>query len=413
MELRTLFRDIAGALREKDGSEEPIAAGDFPARIRAIPGAAGAPLEPFRVYQAARPAEWLEVPEPEEDELYLLVHIPDGRESMLAFTVTCAGSYTVELGALSGGSFVTSVRASAASGAKYETVLRAEDWGNLAGGVRQVLVRIRGRDILTWEPSVHSKRTSPSNFSGWNIVEIKCRLPCGTAVRCGSGTGNRALKGLKFFTWRGENSLTSLDSMFYSCVSLITVLELNTSKAVSAAAMFYNCAALTALPGLDTSGVSTLSRAFYGCGSLVRLPELDTARAVALDSVFRGCASLSCVPPLNTAQAARMDYIFYGCASLTAIPRLSTGQASNLASAFGGCYAVSRILLDPAVTGWTGAAMDLRDCSLSLEALTDLFYSLPAISAAKTLTLTGNPGASELTDEVRAIAENKNWTLRI
>lgn len=37
MELRPLFQDIAAAIREKDGSSEPIPAAEFPARIRAIP----------------------------------------------------------------------------------------------------------------------------------------------------------------------------------------------------------------------------------------------------------------------------------------------------------------------------------------------------------------------------------------
>ena len=37
MALRPLFRDIAAALREKEGSGEPIPARDFPQRIRALP----------------------------------------------------------------------------------------------------------------------------------------------------------------------------------------------------------------------------------------------------------------------------------------------------------------------------------------------------------------------------------------
>ncbi len=48
MELRPLFQAIAGAIREKDGSSEPIPAAEFPARIRAIP-TAGILLRSLRI----------------------------------------------------------------------------------------------------------------------------------------------------------------------------------------------------------------------------------------------------------------------------------------------------------------------------------------------------------------------------
>ena len=36
MELKPLFQDIADAIREKDGTTEPIVAETFPERVRAI-----------------------------------------------------------------------------------------------------------------------------------------------------------------------------------------------------------------------------------------------------------------------------------------------------------------------------------------------------------------------------------------
>ena len=38
MELKPLFKDIADAIREKDGATDKICAADFPERIRAIQG---------------------------------------------------------------------------------------------------------------------------------------------------------------------------------------------------------------------------------------------------------------------------------------------------------------------------------------------------------------------------------------
>ena len=109
MALTQLFSDIAEAIRTKDGTAEPIPAREFPGRILALPaqGAGpGEPLTPGTVYRATRPADWPAMPEPADDEMFLLVSIPAGGSSLLAFTVTCAGDYTVSLGTVSGGVFV-------------------------------------------------------------------------------------------------------------------------------------------------------------------------------------------------------------------------------------------------------------------------------------------------------------------
>ena len=160
-----------------------------------------APPTPADVYNATRPSDWLTMPTPEDNEMYLLFHIPDGYSSLLAFVVTCTGDYTVAIGTVSNGAFVQASSASVASGSKYEAELFADDYGDLTSdGMKQVMVKVSGTNILTWEPSTHSKKTSPSNFADWNIVEISCRLPSGTGVKCGNNTQSLALKHLRYFT---------------------------------------------------------------------------------------------------------------------------------------------------------------------------------------------------------------------
>ena len=281
-------------------------------------GSTSGPLDPVEVYNNTRPSDWLPMPTTAENEMYLLFHIPDGFSSLLAFTVTCTENYTVALGTVSNGVFVQSSGTSIASGSKYEAELFADDYGNLTSdGMKQVMVKVSGTDILTWAPSTHSKKTSPSDFAGWNIVEISCNLPSGTRVACGSSTENSELKKIRYFAWYGKNAVTNMNNMFRNCYSL------------------------------------------------------------------------------------------------TAIPQMDTSSVTNMSSMFSGCYSLTSIALDNTVTGWSGYAVSLQDCSLSHAAIVAFFNSLPTITSAKAITLTGNPGVSELTDAEKAIATGKGWTLTL
>ncbi len=337
-----------------------------------------------------KPVGWLPMPEPADNEMYLLFHIPDGASSLLAFTVTCTGNYIVEPGTVSNGAFSAGSSVSIASGSKYEAELFADDYGDLTStGMKQVMVKISGTDILTWAPSAHSKKTSPANFAGWNIVEIACKLPKGTKVACGNGIVTLALKNLKYFSWYGENEAMDMSSMFRNCYALTTIPQLDTSAVTDMSYMFNNCYVLTTIPQLNTSAVTDMSYMFNNCYVLTTIPQLDTSAVTS------------------------MTYMFSGCCSLTVIPLLDTSVVTSMRSMFSSCYSLTSVLFNPFVANWTGYGIDLSDCSLGHTAITNLFNSLPTITTSWNLTLTGNPGVSELTDTEKAIATGKNWMLTL
>ena len=425
-------------------------------------GSSGEPLDPVEVYNNTRPSDWLSMPTPADNEMYLLFHIPDGFSSLLAFTVTCTGNYTVALGSVSDGAFVQMSSTTVASGSKYETELFADDYGNLTSdGMKQVMVKVSGTDILTWAPSTHSKKTSPSNFAGWNIVEISCNLPSGTSVACGSSTENTSLKKLRYFAWYGKNAVTDMNSMFGSCYSLTAIPQMDTSAVTnmnymfnacysltaipqmdtSAVTnmnyMFNNCYSLTAIPQIDTSAVTNMKRIFNNCRSLTAIPQIDTSAVTDMNGMFGNCYSLTAIPQIDTSAVTSMNNMFYNCYSLTAIhqmdtsavtdmynmfsycysltavPQMDTSAVTNMNYMFNACYSLTSIALDNTVTGWAGYAISLSDCSLGHAAIVSFFNSLPTITSAKAITLTGNPGVSELTDAEKAIATGKGWTLTL
>ena len=377
-------------------------------------GSTSEPLDPVEVYNTTRPSDWLPMPTPADNEMYLLFHIPDGVSSLLAFTVTCTGNYTVALGTVSNGAFVQMSSTSVASGSKYETELFADDYGNLTSdGHKQVMVKVSGTDILTWAPSTHSKKTSPSDFAGWNIVEIACRIPSGTSVACGSRKQNLALKKLRYFSWYGKNAVTNASDMFFYCYSLTAIPQLDTSAVTNMNGMFVACYSLTAIPQMNTSAVTDMINMFSSCYSLKSIPQMDTSAVKNMSNMFYYCYSLTAIPQMDTSSVTNMKRMFDNCYPLTAIPQMNTSAVTNMSYMFDSCYSLTSITLNNTVTGWAGYAISLSDCSLSHAAIVALFNSLPTITSAKAITLTGNPGVSELTNAEKAIATGKGWTLTL
>lgn len=372
-----------------------------------------ASLDPVEVYNNTRPTDWLQMPEPQDNEMYLLFHIPDGVSSLIAFTVTCTGNYTIELGTVTNGSFIanSSKTMTIATGQKYENELFASDFGDLTSdGFKQVMIKVSGTDILTWEPSTHSKKVSATSC---NIMEIRCKLPKSTNVKLGNKTTYFALKSIRYYTQIGENEINEINGMFYLCFSLIAVLELNISKATIIRNLFENCSSLIAIPKLDMSKATAINGMFSGCSSLKHIPELNTSQASIFNAMFNGCESLVTIPKLDTSHATGMFQMFYNCQSLIIVPELDTSQVTNMDNIFTSCFSLAKFTLNPLVTDWAGYNIKLNGCSLGHQALVDLFNSLPTITSSKALTLTGNPGVLELTDTEKAIATNKNWTLTL
>ncbi len=415
----TYLRGIADAIREKEGTSEAIPANTFADRVRAIPSGPrpGTPLDPGEVYKATRPTDWLTMPEPGDDEMYLLFHIPDGVSALLAFTVTCTGSYTVQFGTVRDGAFAESLtvtRQTVPTGVKLETELFAGDFGDLTSDdMKQVMIRVSGTDILTWEPSAHSRKPLPNDFNGWNIVEIVCRLPKGTKVRCGNPSSSEymSLRMLRYFAWVGKNAATEMKDMFYDCYSLITVPALDTSSVTSMMNMFSDCYSLIAIPAMDTRAVTTMMQMFYDCRALPAIPALDTSAATNTMNMFSYCWSLTAAPKLDTHTVKDMMNMFYDCRSLTVVPELDTSAATDMKNTFFNCYSLGSLRFRQDVAGWAGHDITLNSCSLCHDALVALFESLPKITTSKKIFLYDNPGLSEVTDAEKAVATGKNWTL--
>lgn len=379
-------------------------------------------VDPETVYTNTRPTDWLPMPTPEDNEIYMLFHIPNGFFSLLSFMVTCTGDYKIEFGTMKDGEFVpdASKEQSVESGEIFQTKLYSEDFGNLTSDqFAQCMIKISGTDILTFEPQKHDDIATTSRHRCWNVVEIVCRLPSGSQFVCGSSGGLvTAFTKLRYFRWFGPNELRSTETMFDYCESLTAVRELDTSKSTNCKSMFQNCYQLQAVPNLDTSKATDFTSMFYNCYSIPTIPTLEMSLATSINSMFYGCTGLRCVPPMNTVKATSMSNIFNNALSLMIVESIDITKMTTTSNIFPLCYNLQKArLVSSEEEPISAGNIDLKDCiTMSHKALVEFLNNLPAVRTTRNLTLpysntSPTSGLAQLTDEEIAIATNKGWNV--
>jgi surface protein len=132
----------------------------------------------------------------------------------------------------------------------------------------------------------------------------------------------------------------------------------------------------------------------------------DTSNVTNMSYMFNNCSSLTTIPQLDTSNVTDMYYMFHNCNSLTSIPLLDTSNVTNMNGIFSGCSSLKSILM-------TGMKVKF-DISASTKFeradLLIILNNLATVTTTQTLTM-GATNLAKLTDEDKAIATNKGWTL--
>lgn len=392
----TTFRDYAGKIGEISGGG----------------GGKEQPFEPEAFYKEKRPAEWLPLPEPADDEIYFLLGIMEDLPCLLAFTAQCTGSYTVEYGTTEGGAFVPAASVTLASGEAYESEFSMADSRGLTGdSLGQLVFRVRGQGISSWNPSPHSRAPKHSN---WSILEFSCRLPSCTSLKLGNFESQYALPWLRFFAWFGGNAMEDMSDMFYGCHNLMAIRALDTSSVTNMLGAFRDCALLEALPQLETSKVTTMEETFTSCSSLQYIPAMDTGAVENFRYTFESCFALKALPWLNTQSVIDMENAFACCRSLKSLPPLSMAGPPgewSLGNSFYSCCGLQKLVFTD--TGsWPGSLVDISDSALDHDAVVALINSLPSVSTTRELRIYDVPGSLELTEAEKQVATDKGWQVK-
>ena len=200
-------------------------------------------------------------------------------------------------------------------------------------------------------------------------------------------------------------NVTDMGSMFTLC-KLTSVPLLNTSKVTQMSNMFESCTKITTIPLLDTSSVINMSNMFYNCTGLTTIPQLDTSKVENMGAMFYQCTQLTSIPQLNTSKVLATSHMFFACSSLTTVPALDVNNVNNFVGMFSNCPNLKSILMTN-----IGANLDISSSTkFEREDLLVILNNLKTVTSTKTLTM-GATNLAKLTDEDKAIATNKGWTL--
>ena len=240
-------------------------------------------------------------------------------------------------------------------------------------------------------------------------VEVLCRLPGMGAPKLGG------MKELEYVTELGQAGGTSSSSLFDGCESLICVIGPELLLKGSLVNCFNGCKNLLALDvSVDQSSSLLLTSCFKGCEKIAMIPREFTDNIAGSGNAFVNCRSLKEIN-LNKKTAGSMILVtaFSKCISLESINLDGDSATVNLSNAFSRCISLKRLLLNVKSIALTG--FSIANCAFQRQGLVELFESLPVYSGTgnKTLTITGNPGVADLTEEDKAIVTAKNWTLVI
>lgn len=156
----------------------------------------------------------------------------------------------------------------------------------------------------------------------------------------------------------------------------------------------------------DTANVKYMSQMFQSCLNLKTFPPLNTSNVISMSYMFNGCSKLTTVPQFDTSKVTDMSNMFGGCSFLSIVPQFDVSKVTNMNNMFFNCSSIKAIHMIN-----INADLKFSSSNLTREALLEIIGNLVAqTSGTKTLTM-GSKNLAKLTDEDKAIATNKGWTL--
>ena len=199
---------------------------------------------------------------------------------------------------------------------------------------------------------------------------------------------------------------TNFYRCWYYCSSLTFFPMIDTSLGTNFSYAWGYCQSLTEFPMLDVSQGTNFSYAWQNCISLASFPQLDLSSGTDFEKAWYYCNNMTEFPALNLSSGTNFYYAWNGCFSLTTIGQLDLSSGTNFTNAWRSCSNLTNL-------GGFGAIS--ADIDLSASTLLTVDSMMNIINQAATVTgktmKFGSDNLAKLTDEQKAVATNKGWTL--
>ena len=240
------------------------------------------------------------------------------------------------------------------------------------------------------------------------------------------------------------SNATNTLAMFSSCYSLESLPALNITGSTSTYQMLYNCYSLKSIDSLPTNSSTDFYLMFYQCSSLTRLPDDFTTVSASnsdafeqflgatynLTEITEGTCSgfgnagvtdyeeafentyFNKLPDSftginnNADNITRMPEMFNAAAGLKHVPTI---DASNVSSSTTNTFYQAYCLESGGILSGITQNVSYRRTNMDREAMTAVFSGLG--NASKTININETPAEGNLTDQDKAIATNKGWTI--
>lgn len=171
--------------------------------------------------------------------------------------------------------------------------------------------------------------------------------------------------------------------------------------------VFNNCSNLKTIHSLNTSKLTTMVQTFSKCVSLETIPIFNTENVTKFDQTFYECTKLTSIQLNVTSKVKQFPGVFTRCTKLTTItPMDLSGITAQIwvSNVFDYCSSLKSIVL----SGLKYNCNISHSTQFEREDLVTILNNLGTATA--TLTM-GSTNLAKLTDDDKAIATAKGWTL--
>ena len=204
---------------------------------------------------------------------------------------------------------------------------------------------------------------------------------------------------------------TNFRSAWNGCKALTSIENVNVSNGTNFMNAWYNCKALTSFPMIDVHNGTNFNGTWYGCSNLTSFPALDLSKGTYFEKTWAECNKLTSLPALDVHNGTNFSYAWYYCDALVSIGQLDLSSGTN----FNGTWVFCQKLTTLSGFGAIKESIWLNESpKLTVDSIMNVITQAADLNelgiTGKTMKF-GSTNLAKLTDEQKAVATNKGWSL--